>query len=399
MSERAPTRGRLLIASLAIVLAGCGSGSDSGSASGEKRAEPQGTIKIGVPVPLSGDNADSGIDMLNAAKLATEEINAAGGVLGRQVELVPVDDGCDPQMAPAVARTLLDSGIVGVAGGYCSGAVIPQSAALHARGIPYITIATNPALTERGVDTVFRIVGRDDRQGAFAARFLVGPARAKRLAVLHDNTTYSKGLARYTRTANSDLKLGMQIVFFDAITPGENDYTSTLSKVSGSGADTVYFTGYTPEAGLIVRQAKELGLAVRIIGGDATNEPAVIKAAGPAAEGYIVTTAPLPEFLPGATAFINAYTERFGDAPGAFSVYEYDAVKVLADAITQAVSTDPREVAAALRTTRTAGITGEIAFDANGDRDTIVYVTAIVQDGKFIPHRRIGANGNWFDAS
>ena len=199
--------------------------------------------------------------------------------------------------------------------------------------------------------------------------------------------------------ANNDLKLGMQIVFFDAITPGEPDYASTLTKIKDSGADTLYFTGYAPEAGLIVRQAKELGLAVRLIGGDATNDPTVIKTAGSAAEGFIVTTAPLPEFLPGATAFINAYTERFGGAPGPFSVYQYDAVKVLTDAITRAVSTDPRDVSEALRTIRSAGITGEIAFDAKGDRQTILYLTAIVQDGKFRPHKKIGANGGWFDAS
>ena len=398
MQKRVSTPGRLLIASLAIILTGCGGGPDSGSASGDNRGKPKGTINIGVLVPLSGDTAIYGADLLNAAKLAADEINAAGGVLGRRIEIVAVDDGCDPQTGTAAAQQLLGRGIVGVAGGYCSSAAIPETVVLHPKGIPYIAIATNPALTERGLNTVFRITGRDDRQGNFAARFLAGPAGAKRLAILHDNTTYARGLAEETRTANSELQLGMEVAFFDAITPGEGDYTSTLTKVSGSGADTLYFTGYAPEAGLIVRQAKELGSPMRLIGGDATNEPAVIRTAGPAAEGYIVTTAPLPEFLPGATAFISAYTERFGEMPGAFSVYEYDAVKVLAEAVTQAVSTDPQDVAEALRTTRSAGITGEIAFDAKGDRQTIVYLTAIVQEGKFRPHKRIGANGNWFDA-
>ena len=399
MDKRASTRGRVLIASLAIILTGCRGGSDSGSASGEKRGNAQGTIKLGALLPLSGDNANTGLDLLNAAKLASDEINAAGGVLGRQLEIVPVDDACDAQTGTAAAQQLLASGVVGVAGGYCSGAAIPETVVLHPRGIPYVAVATNPALTDRDLNTVFRIAGRDDRQGFFAARFLAVPSGAKRLAILHDNTTYSRGLAEETRTANSDLKLGMQIVFFDAITPGERDYTSTLTKIKGSGADTLYFTGYAPEAGLIVRQAKEIGLAVRLIGGDATNDPTVIETAGPAAVGYIVTTAPLPEFLPGATAFIIAYTQHFGGAPGPFSIYEYDAVKVLADAVTQAVSTDPADVAEALRTIRSAGITGEIAFDAKGDRQTVVYMTAIVQDGKFRPHKKIGANGNWFDAS
>jgi ABC-type branched-subunit amino acid transport system substrate-binding protein len=394
---RASTRW-LLIASLAVILAGCGGGSDSGSASGEKGGKPQDAIKIGVLLPLSGENANIGADQLNAANLASEEINAAGGVLGRQIEIVPADDGCDPQTGTAAAEKLLGSGIVGVTGGYCSAAAIPETAVLQPKGIPYIALATNPALTERGLNTVFRISGRDDQQGIFAARFLAGPAGARRLAIVHNNSTYARGLAEHARMANSELKLGLEIVYFDAITPGEPDYGSALTKISRSGADTLYFTGYAPEAGVIVRQAKELGLPVRLIGGDATNEPTVIKTAGSAAEGFVVTTAPLPEFLPGATAFMNAYTGRFGGAPGAFSVYQYDAVKVLTDAITRAVSTDPQDVSEALRTTRYAGITGEIAFDAKGDRQTIVYLTAIVQDGKFRPHKKIGANGGWVDA-
>jgi branched-chain amino acid transport system substrate-binding protein len=389
---------RRFIAVLAVTMMGCGGGSDSPSTSGERNALPQDTIKIGVLVPVSGDNASTGTDLVNAATLASEEINAADGVLGRRIELVTVDDACDAQTATAAAQKLLDQGIAGVTGGYCSGAAIPASEVLHPRGIPFIVMATNPAVTERGLNTVFRNAGRDDRQGIFAARFLAGPAGARRLAILHNNSTYAKGLAEHTRAANGEFKLGMEIVVFDAIVSGEPEFTSALMKVKQSGADTLYFTGYASEAGIIVRQAKELGLAVRLIGGDATNEPIVLKTAGSAAEGYVVTTAPLPEFLPGATTFITKYTERFGAGPGPFSVYEYDAVKVMANAITQAVSTDPKDVAAALRTTRYGGITGEVAFDAKGDRQTIFHLTAVVRDGKFQPHKRLGATGNWVDA-
>jgi branched-chain amino acid transport system substrate-binding protein len=389
---------RVCIGVLAVVMMGCGGDSDPPSSSGEKGDKPQAAIKIGVLGPLSGDNAGSGTDLLNAATLAADEINAADGVLGRRVELVPVDDACDPAMATAAAQKLLGIGIVGVTGGYCSGAAIPESDVFQPHGIPYIVMATNPAVTERGRNTVFRNVGRDDRQGVFAAQFLAGPAEVKKLAILHNDSTYAKGLAEHTRTANLDLKLGMEVVFFDAIAPGQADYGAALRKVQQSGADTLYFTGYAAEAGIIVRQAKELGLTVRLVGGDATNEPIVIKTAGPASEGFIVTTAPLPEFLPGATAFITAYTERFATEPGPFSVYEYDAVKVLANAVTQAVSTDPRDVAEALRTTRYGGITGEVAFDAKGDRETVLHLTAIIRDGKFQPHKKFGASGNWVDA-
>ena len=389
---------RLFVGVLAVIIMGCGGDSDPPATSSEKGGRPQDAIKIGFLGPLSGDNASSGTDLLNAATLAADEINEAGGVLGRQIELVPVDDACDPATATAAAEKMLGAGIVGVTGGYCSGAAIPASDVLHRHGIPYIVMATNPAVTERGLNTVFRNVGRDDRQGVFAAKFLAGPAEARKLAILHNDSTYAKGLAEHTRTANGDLELGMEIVFFDAIASGQPDYRAALRRVQQSGADTLYFTGYAAEAGIIVRQAKELGLAARLIGGDATNEPIVIKTAGPASEGYIVTTAPLPEFLPGATTFITAYTERFGTEPGPFSVYEYDAVKLLANAVTQAVSTDPKDVGEALRRTRSGGITGEVAFDAKGDRETIFHLTAIVRDGKFRPHKKLGASGTWVDA-
>lgn len=387
----------LAVSGLALVLAGCAG--DSGSeAAGDGRADkPRGPVKIGVLVPLSGDSTETGVDLLNAAKLAADEINADGGILGQRVEVVEADDSCDPQAGTAAARKLLEQKVVGVAGGYCSAAVIPGSAVLDASGLPIITLATNPDVTERGLTSVFRITGRDDRQGSFAARFLAGAAGARKLAILHNNTVYSKGLADHTRAANDALGLGMQVVFFDAIARGGRDYRPALTEVRASGADTLYFTGYAAEAGLVVRQAKELNLPVRLIGGDATNEPVVITTAGPSAEGFAVTTAPLPEFLPGAFAFINAFTERFGAPPGPFSVYEYDAVKVLAGAITRAASIDPDEVMATLRETRHGGITGEISFDAKGDRQTIFYLTAIVRDGRFTPHKKLGANGQWID--
>lgn len=399
MKGLAVTRARLAMAGLALAVTACGGDSGSDPARGGQADKPRGSIKIGVLGPFSGDAAETGADLLNAANLAVDEINAAGGVLGQRMEIVQADDACDPQTGTAAAEKLLMSGIVGVAGGYCSAATIPATAVLHPTGIPVITVATSPAVTERGLNSVFRTVGRDDHQGRFAARFLAGPGSARKLAILHNNTVYAKALAEHTRAANEELRLGMQIVFFDAITPGERDFSSTLTEIKASGADTLYFTGYPAEAGLLVRQAKERNLPVRLTGGDATNEPAVLKTAGATAEGFIATTAPLPEFLPGAFAFTNAYSERFGGAPGAFSVYEYDAVKILADAITRASSTDRKEVIEALRTTRYNGITGEISFDAKGDRQTLIYLTAIVQDGKFVPHKKLGASGNWIDAA
>jgi branched-chain amino acid transport system substrate-binding protein len=391
-------RFRLLLVVFGLTVPACG-GSDpqSGPNQNGGKATNASPIRIGALLALSGSNAEAGANMLNAARLAADDLNAAGGVLGRQIEIVSADDGCTPEMATAAAENILASGIVGVAGGYCSGAAIPASAVTDPKGIPYIAMATNPALTDRGLRTVFRITGRDDQQAVFAARFLAGPGGAKRLALLHDNSVYAKGLAELIRSANGELKLGLEVVFFDAITPGQADYRSTLTRIRASGADTVYFTGYQGEAGVILRQAKELGLPIRLAGGDATNDPAVIAAAGAAAEGYVATTAPLPQFLPSGESFAQNYRQRFGQGPGPYTMYEYDAVRVLANAIFWAGSADPKDLVDALRTTRHQGLTGEIFFDEKGDRQGAVHVTAVVRDGEFRPYKKLDARGNWVD--
>lgn len=388
-----------VIAVFVLALAACGGGDPTFESAGKGKAGDAGeTVKIGVLVPLSGDNARFGTEMLNGAQLAADDLNATGGVLGRRIEILPGDDRCEPDAAGPAAEQLAGRGIVGVAGGYCSGAAVPASASLDAKGIPYVSAyATNPAVTDRGLRAVFRIPGRDDQQAAFAARFLAGPGQARRLAILHNNTLYASYLAERTRSANDELELGMQIVFFDAIAPGQSDYRATLAAVKSSGADTLYYAGYQAEVSVILRQAKELALPARIAGSDATADPAMIEATGAAAEGYVATAALVPELLPRAGAFIQAYTERFGAPPGPSGVYEYDAVRTLANAIFWAGSTDPKDIVEALRATRHEGLIGEIAFDAKGDRQSTLYQTAIVRDGKFRPHKKLDARDNWVD--
>lgn len=371
-------------------------GSEKAAATDAGSADP---IVIGALLPLTGSSASAGEDMLNAAKLAADDANSAGGVLGRQVRIEAGDDGCDPQTGTAAAQKMIVSQVVGIAGGYCSSASIPETAVLDPKGIPFISAAsTNPQLTERGLHTVFRTIGRDDQQGPFAASFLTGPVGAKRIAIVHDNTTYAKGLAEQTRDALGRLGGAAKIVFFDAITPGESDYTSTLTKIKKSAADAVYFTGYFAEGGLLVRQARTLGLTAALVGGDATQDVTLIKTAGSAAKGFLVTTAPLPAFLPAAKGFVQRYTTRFGRAPGPFSVYEYDAVTALVKAIAAAGSTEGAKVTAALARLEFTGLTGDIAFTAKGDRRKAVYVTATVKDGAFVPYKQLDAAGNWVNS-
>ncbi|NDU76362.1 ABC transporter substrate-binding protein [Actinomadura sp. DSM 109109] len=373
---------------LAPLAAACGSG-EQGS----------GAIRIGVPAPLSGDSASAGQDIVAAARVAADEINKAGGVDGRRIQIVEADDQCSAQQGAQAAQKLLNSGVVAVAGGYCSGAAVPAIPIYGRRNVPFVMDAsTNPSLTDTGGGKVFRTCGRDDNQGLVAARFMTGPLGAKRIALLHDNTTYAKGLA--DATANSAKQAGAQVVYENALQPGQSDYGPVLTKIASTRPDVLYFTGYFAEAGLLMKQRRQLGLKFTLMGGDATTDSTVLKTAGSAAGGYIATTAPLAKDLPAAAAFVSAYKAANGADPGPFSVYEYDAVKVVAKAIDDAGSTRGAAITEALHKIKDfPGITGPITFDAKGDRTDPLYITVQVSGGAFTAYKKLDASGaTWVDA-
>jgi len=354
----------------------------------KKGGEDGGNIQIGVPVPLSGDSASAGQDILAAAKVAAGEINDRGGVKGRKLEIVPADDACSPQQAAQAAQKLVNSGVVAAAGGYCSGAAVAAGPIFGRANLPFILDAsTNPVLTDQGQGKVFRTCGRDDRQGDFAAKFVVDTLHAKRVAVLHDNTTYAKGLAE---AAVAALKKNGQaeVTYFDALTAGQSDYTPVLTNIAGTHPDVVYFTGYFAEAGLLLKQRKQLGLTFQLVGGDATTDVSALRTAGTAAEGFIATTAPLATTLPSAADFVKRFkSENTGTDPGPFSAYEYDAINVLAKAIERAGSTKGPELLKALHELpEYQGVTGPISFDEKGDRKTVNFVAVTVRDGKYISY-------------
>ena len=343
-------------------------------------------IKIGVPVPLSGGNAKMGNDISQAATLAVEEWNAKGGVLGRKLEIVAFDDACDAQQSVTAAHKLVDGGVVAVAGGYCSSAAIPASAVYHDAGVAFVADASsNPKLTDQGFENVFRVIGRDDQQGPYAAGFMVNTLKAKKIAIIHDNTLYAKGLADATK-AGLEGKPGVQVVFFDAVTPGEKDFSAVLTKVKSLSPDVTYYTGYYPEGGLIAKQFKDLGVPGKFMAGDANNDPTFISEAGPASEGVYVTSTPLPQDQSSAKSFIDRYKKRWNQDPGPYSALEYDAVNVVINAIKQSGSTDRAAIIKAITGTKNyQGATGAINFDKKGDRTSVLYITYIIKGGKFVP--------------
>jgi ABC-type branched-subunit amino acid transport system substrate-binding protein len=358
----------------------------------------QETIKIGVPVPLTGGYSMAGKDILNGAQLAADDINAKGGVLGKKIEIVPQDDECDADKAAQGAQALVDQGVVAVAGGYCSSAALPELRVFHGAGLAYVMDAsTNPELTEKGWDNAFRTIGRDDEQGPFAAKFMKDVLHAKTVAVVNDNTTYSKGLAENAVEALK--KQGIDVAYDDALTPGQMDYADVAKQVAAVKPDVVYYTGYYPEAAALVKDFRQLKLPVKyVMGGDGTTDPTLIKTAGASAKGMICTTAPLPQFLSGAQAkrFIADYKKAYGVGPGPYSIYEYDAIGATAQAIADAKSIKPADIVAALhKISNFKGATGDISFNDKGDRTKAVYMAVIVEGSAFRGYRQLDSNGRW----
>jgi branched-chain amino acid transport system substrate-binding protein len=347
------------------------------------------TIKIGLMCPITGALASEGQDMKQIVELLAGQVNDQGGLLGKKVEIVVGDDGGDPRTAALAAQRLATQDVVAVIGTYGS-SVTEASQNIYAatNTIQIANGSTAVRLTEKGLKYFFRTCPRDDEQGRVAVKTIMGNG-FKNIAILHDNTTYAKGLAD---EANGLLKKEeVNIVFFDALTPGEQDYTTILTKLKSKNPDVVFFTGYYPEAGMMLRQKKEMGWDVPFIGGDATNNPDLVSIAGKsAASGFMFLSPPVPQDLPSkeATEFLDAYKEKYGATPGSiWAVLSGDGFRVIAAAIRATKSTETDKLADFLHNDLEAypGLTGTISFNEKGDRVGDVYrVYKVDDEGRFM---------------
>src|SRR5437899_10319930 len=299
----------------ALLIAACGSSGNNATNSGP--------IKVGITGPFTGPYADPGIAIRNAGELAVADINASGGINGRHLEAVNADDACDAQQGVQAAQKLLTQKIIAIVGGYCSGASIPESDTLHRHGdLPFITAASsNPKFTEQGYDNVFRMVSRDDQEAPADVSFMHDFLKANKIAIMHDNTTYAKGVADSAKQAAQSS--GMTVTYFDAITPGQKDYTAALEKVATTSPDVLFYTGYYPEFGLLAKEYVAFKPPYKLDGDSATVDPSVIKVAGKALldPGIPFTTLPTTEFIHNAQndAFTKDYQKRYGTVPGEHS--------------------------------------------------------------------------------
>jgi len=352
-------------------------------------AKETGPIKIGLMGPMTGPWASEGQEMKQVVDLLAEDLNAKGGVLGRKVEVVSEDDGGDPKTAALAAQKLVTQKVVAVIGTYGSSITEAGQNIYNEAKIPQIANgSTAIRLTEKGLKYFFRTCPRDDEQAKVAAQYIQSMGY-KKLAILHDNTTYAKGLADETKGLVE--KAGVEIVFFDALTPGEKDYTAILTKMKAANPDAVFFTGYYPEGGLLLNQKKAMNWPVPFIGGDATNNPDLVKIAGAeGAEGFAFLSPPLPKDLPTpeAKAFLESFTKKYGKAPASiYSVLAGDGFRVLIAAIQATKATEADKVGEYLHNQLKdfPGLTGKLSFNAKGDRVGEVYkVYKVNAQGEFI---------------
>jgi branched-chain amino acid transport system substrate-binding protein len=345
---------------------------------------PGNVIRIGAAGPMTGDQAKMGQDIANGVTLAVDEWNARGGLLGKRIEVVVGDDRRDPREAVSVANKMVNEKAVGVIGHFNSSCSIPASKIYNEYDVIQITPAsTNPQLTEQGFETVFRVCGRDDQQGTIGVEFVLEKLGKKRIAVLHDKTTYGQGLAdEFKRNVEQDKTV--RVVAYEGIIQGDNDFTAVLTKIKQHKPEVLYYGGIYPEAGLLVKQMKQLGLEAAFVSGDGVIDKEFIKIGGAAAEGAYLSFSPSMEKKASAQHFRTAYQEKFGEI-GPYSIYAYDAANIILKAVEAAGTTDCKELAHTIHSMTHEGAIGQIRFDEKGDVLDAPYIFWIVKDGNFVP--------------
>jgi len=341
-----------------------------------------GPIRIATAGPMTGQYAAFGAQMRAGAEQAVADLNAAGGVLGRQLALEIGDDACDPRQAVSVANHLASRGVRFVAGHFCSGSSIPASKVYAEEGLLQISPAsTNPRFTDEGGWNTFRTCGRDDQQGQVAGAHIAKPFPGKKVAILHDNSAYGKGLADETKKALN--AAGVQETLYAAYTPGERDYNAIVSRLKGAGVDVVYIGGYHTEAGLILRQAKEQGMNITLIGGDALVTNEFWQITGAAGEGALMTFSSDPRKRASAAEVVQRFKAKNIDPEG-YVLYTYAAIQAWAEAAEKAKSLDPKKIAAELKSGGPwQTVLGPISFDKKGDVTVPDYVFYVWKNGAY----------------
>ncbi len=343
-------------------------------------------VKIGHAAPLTGIQAHIGKDNENGVRLAIEEANAAGIVIGGQkirFQLLSEDDQADPKTGTIVAHKLTDAEINGMIGHLNSGTTIPASRVYHDAGIPQISpSATNPKYTRQGFKSAFRTMANDEQQGKLLGEFATGQLAAKRIAIIDDRTAYGQGLAdEFEKSAKAN---GAIIVAREFTTDKSTDFRAILTAIKGKQPDVLFFGGMDPQGGPLMRQIKSLGITAIFLGGDGIYTPEFIKLAGDAAEGAYGSLPGVPlEKMPSGIAFRDKYKARYNRDIQLYAPFCYDAVNIMIEAMKRADSVKPERYLPELAKTDYDGVTTRIMFDEKGDLKGGAITLYQVRNGKW----------------
>lgn len=333
-------------------------------------------VLVGIAGPFTGSLANFGEQLKHGAEAAADDINATGGINGDKIVLEWADDACDRKQAIAVANALVGKGVKFVLGHVCSGSSIPASKVYEEEGVLMISAAsTNPKLTDEGGWNVHRVCGRDDAQGAVAGAFLARKFAGKKVAILHDQSPYGKGLADETKKAMNGA--GLTEAMYETIEAGEKDYKSIVEKLKGAAVDAVYLGGYHTEGGLILRQMREAGVSAQMVMGDTVNTLEFWDITGDAGEGMVFTFAPDPQKFDSAKAVVDKL-KAAGKGTEGYTLYAYAAIQAWAIAAKATGGRDPRKIAEWLRAGNELDtVIGKLQLDRKGD----------VVDAKYVWHK------------
>jgi len=340
-------------------------------------------VRIGLAHPLSGPYAVSGERNRVAVQLAIAALNQAGGVLGQEVQLVVVDDGCESDRAAAAALELVKAGVDFVVGHMCSHASLTAAPIYEAAGVPMMSPdSTHPQLTEEGRGNVFRLIGRDDLQGRLAGDWLAYQRPPQRIAIIHDGTAYGRGLAEQARERLREH--GSSEALFAVYEPGQADFVRLVEELQRAGIGVLFVGGYGPDAGRLIRVARDHGCRVQLVGGDGLAMEEFWAAAGSAGEGAVFTARPNLPRIP-AAANVLAEFRAMGLGPLPWGLAAYAAVEVWAAAAARAGTVDPSQVIKAIHRGRFATALGRVGFDAKGDVEGAEWQWQIWHDGSYAP--------------
>ena len=343
-------------------------------------------IKMGVAGPITGPNAAFGAQLTNGTQQAVDDINKAGGILGQQITLEQGDDVSDPKQGVSVANKFVGDGVKFVVGHFNSGVTIPASDVYAENGVLFITpSATNPKVTDRMLWDAFRTCGRDDQQGMLWAELARDKLKGKKIAVVHDKTTYGKGLA--DAALDNMHKFGIKEVLYEGVNTGEKDYSAIVSKIKESGADYLMWGGLHTEGGLIIRQMRDQGMKTIMISGDGITDTEFAAIGGPGVEGTLMSFGPEPRHNPSAKDAVEAFKAK-GFEPQGYTLYSYAAVQIIKQAAEKANSLDPKKISAVMHSGQPFHtVIGDISYDKKGDRTTVDYVWYVWKQG---PDGKIG---------